>query len=321
MDHRRGGGRSGGGAAAVQDPNPVESPPGGFTLFRPPVERGFEARGSDRTKPESARRLIRGQHLDYGVWVDRSVWSPSWSAQEGPDLNFVPEDGSDSAAAFTQAHAGSLPFQGMADAFVATTGRSQTNMHLEAREIRRINGNDFLCVELSGNFNLAPVRTLACFFSNDVESIAFVGFQKRDDFEKGRNELENLVAGIVLSPSPSDGWPEPPGLIGPGRRNDLPEPRRVDPDAGVDPPVLRERVEPVYPEEARRSRETGTAILEGVIGPEGCVEALKILKRTREPLLDAAALRAVRQWTYDPAMLNGKPVSVYLTITVNFQLH
>jgi protein TonB len=91
--------------------------------------------------------------------------------------------------------------------------------------------------------------------------------------------------------------------------------------AGVDAPILKTRVEPVYPEEARLARESGVVILEGIISPEGCVENLMLLKPTREPLLDAAAIRAVQQWEYAPALFEGRGVSVYLTITVNFQLH
>jgi len=95
-------------------------------------------------------------------------------------------------------------------------------------------------------------------------------------------------------------------------------PLRVGGD--VKPPILKERVEPVYPEPARKARMQGVVILEAIITADGNVSDVKVLKSIN-PLLDAAAERAVSHWTYRPATLNGRAVSVYLTVTVNFQLH
>ncbi|HJZ12475.1 MAG TPA: energy transducer TonB, partial [Acidobacteriota bacterium] len=75
-----------------------------------------------------------------------------------------------------------------------------------------------------------------------------------------------------------------------------------------------------YPEVARRARIQGTVILEAVITKTGTVEEMKIL-RALHPVLDQAAMNAVKQWKYKPAVLNGRPVKVYFTVTVNFQLN
>ena len=69
---------------------------------------------------------------------------------------------------------------------------------------------------------------------------------------------------------------------------------------------------------ARAARVSGVVILETVIGPDGRVTDVKILRSV--PLLDDAALEAVRQWEYTPTLLNGVPVPVIMTVTVNFQL-
>jgi protein TonB len=95
-------------------------------------------------------------------------------------------------------------------------------------------------------------------------------------------------------------------------------PLRVGGD--VKAPILKERIEPVYPEPARKARMQGVVILEAIITANGSVSDVKVLKSVN-PLLDAAAERAVSHWTYRPATLNGRAVSVYLTVTVNFQLH
>jgi len=95
-------------------------------------------------------------------------------------------------------------------------------------------------------------------------------------------------------------------------------PLRVGGD--VKAPILKERVEPVYPEPARKARMQGVVIIEAIITADGTVADVKVLKSVN-PLLDAAAERAVSKWTYRPATLSGRAVSVYLTVTVNFQLH
>jgi TonB family protein len=95
------------------------------------------------------------------------------------------------------------------------------------------------------------------------------------------------------------------------------DPMRITAD--VVQPVLIKRVNPEYPEIARKSRVQGIIILEAIITREGTVEKVKVLRGVH-PLLDQAAVNAVKQWRYKPATLNGKPVKVYSTITVNFKL-
>jgi protein TonB len=84
-------------------------------------------------------------------------------------------------------------------------------------------------------------------------------------------------------------------------------------------PVLIARVEPDYPEAARRIHLEGMVILEAIISADGAVEDVRVV-HSANPLLDAAAAKAVRQWRYRAATLNGRAVSVYLTVTVTFGL-
>jgi protein TonB len=86
----------------------------------------------------------------------------------------------------------------------------------------------------------------------------------------------------------------------------------------VSAPVKTRNVDPRYPQVAQAARVAGVVILEAVIGPDGRVTDVKILRSV--PLLDDAAVEAVRQWEYTPTMLNGVPVPVIMTVTVNFQL-
>jgi protein TonB len=75
---------------------------------------------------------------------------------------------------------------------------------------------------------------------------------------------------------------------------------------------------PEYPELARMTRTEGAVQLEAVIGKDGTIEELKVL--AGHPLLVKAALEAVRQWRYQPTLLNGEPIEVVTEITVNFKL-
>ena len=69
---------------------------------------------------------------------------------------------------------------------------------------------------------------------------------------------------------------------------------------------------------ALASRREGIVILEAVIAENGTVRDVRVLRSI--PLLDQAAVDAVRQWQFTPTLLNGEPVPIVMTVTVNFQL-
>lgn len=77
-------------------------------------------------------------------------------------------------------------------------------------------------------------------------------------------------------------------------------------------------VSPVYPPIAQTARVQGIVVIDATIDPQGRVQEASI--RRSIPLLDQAALDAVRQWQFTPTLLNGVPVPVIMTVTVNFTL-
>ena len=81
---------------------------------------------------------------------------------------------------------------------------------------------------------------------------------------------------------------------------------------------LISKVEPKYPEEARRKRVSGTVRLFALIRKDGAVSGLKVV--SGDPLLTQAAIDAVWQWRYSPALFDGKPIEVGTTMEVVFQL-
>jgi protein TonB len=110
-----------------------------------------------------------------------------------------------------------------------------------------------------------------------------------------------------------------------------PEPIRHEPvkpaAATVTPPRITSlkmaspihRVDPIYPVIAKQARVSGVVELLGVLGTDGRIHELKVLRG--HPLLVNAAVEAVRQWIYEPAVLNGQAVEVSAPITVTFILN
>ncbi len=90
----------------------------------------------------------------------------------------------------------------------------------------------------------------------------------------------------------------------------------VRPGGRIMPPKKIKNVQPVYPAVAQSAHVTGAVTIEATIGTDGKVVDAKVVRSI--PMLDQAALDAVRQWEYLPTMLNGKPVPVLVTVTVNF---
>jgi protein TonB len=101
----------------------------------------------------------------------------------------------------------------------------------------------------------------------------------------------------------------------------LPPPAPTPPirlSQGIRQPTKVRDAQPIYPVIAQSARVQGLVILEAVIGVDGRVREARVLRSI--PLLDQAALDAVRQWVYTPTLLNGVPIPIVMTVTVTFTL-
>jgi protein TonB len=87
---------------------------------------------------------------------------------------------------------------------------------------------------------------------------------------------------------------------------------------GVSQGLLLKRVQPAYPSQALQMRIQGAVELEASISKDGSIAKIKVLNG--HPVLAKAAVDAVRQWKYQPYVLNGEPVAIQTQITVNFKL-
>ena len=107
------------------------------------------------------------------------------------------------------------------------------------------------------------------------------------------------------------------GVVG-GLPDAPPPPQAVRVGGQIKEPKKLKHVNPAYPDIAKQARVQGVVILECTISPQGRVTDVKVLRGI--PLLDSAAIEAVKQWVYSPTLLNGVPVPVIMTVTVNFRL-
>ena len=114
--------------------------------------------------------------------------------------------------------------------------------------------------------------------------------------------IGGVVGGLPSAPPPPPPPPTAPVRVG----------------GNIKQPNKTKDVKPVYPPIAQSARVQGVVIIEAVIGADGRVKEAKVLRSI--PLLDQAALDAVKQWQFTPTTLNGVPVPVIMTVTVNFTL-
>lgn len=95
-------------------------------------------------------------------------------------------------------------------------------------------------------------------------------------------------------------------------------PQRIHVGREVQKAKLIQHVEPVYPPLALQAKVSGVVRLNAIIGKDGTVRNVVLV--SGHPLLATAAMEAVRQWTYEPTLLNGQAVEVATQIEVSFTL-
>jgi TonB family protein len=120
--------------------------------------------------------------------------------------------------------------------------------------------------------------------------------------EAGATSPNGELQGIVAN---SDVVPPPPPAVPPLRLGGM-----------VRPPKLISSVLPVYPSIARTNGLGGNVVVDASVGPTGNVVATRVI--SGPPVLRQAALDALRRWKYQPGTLNGQPLAVEITVTIEF---
>jgi len=130
------------------------------------------------------------------------------------------------------------------------------------------------------------------------------------------NGVGSILRDLISRQAEVEAPPLPPPPPPPVSPQEKVEPIRIS--VGVQQANLIHQVLPVYPPLARQARVQGVVFLEALISKEGTIESLRVING--HPLLIQAAFDAVHQWRYRPTLLNGEPVEVVTTVTVNFTL-
>lgn len=134
---------------------------------------------------------------------------------------------------------------------------------------------------------------------------------KAIELNKTRTAIGSTSAGVRLGPVPPPPPPPPPAA------GDYPYPTApVRVGGNIRVPTKTKDVRPIYPPDARAAGIQGVVIIEAVIDPAGTVASARVLRSI--PMLDQAAVDAVKQWEFMPTLLNGVAVPVIMTVTVNF---
>ena len=157
----------------------------------------------------------------------------------------------------------------------------------------------------------APARATQPTPGAPVVAPEVIGVEPGLIFQPGDVEtsgIDGIVGGLDVSTAAVEA-PPPPAVAPAGP---------ITIGGNIKPPARTKYVMPEYPELARKNRVQGVVILEAIIGADGKVEDARVLRSS--PLLDQAALTAVRAWEYTPTLLNGRPTPVIMTVTVVFGL-
>ena len=118
----------------------------------------------------------------------------------------------------------------------------------------------------------------------------------------GKRPARTEIPGIPDAPPPPPPPPDSPVRVG----------------GNIRTPTKVRDVKAVYPPAATEARVQGVVIAEVTVGPDGSVKDARVIRSI--PLLDQAALDAIRQWQYTPTLVNGVPTTVIMTATVQFTL-
>ena len=210
------------------------------------------------------------------------------------------------------------------EAFSSVTLRVTLDQSGRVAEIRRMNNpfvnvapgapSDPIALQTAGEAMIRSAAAAVSQWQYDAPASGPISFNVLFGF---RPQGETTARQDVGAPSPefrgnppgqvtvlTPDWPAAAGAVRVG--------------GNVRAPQQSRRVNPVYPAEAQAARAQGVVILEAVIGENGTVRDVRVLRSI--PLLDQAAIDAVRQWEYTPTHLNGKPVPLVMTVTVQFAL-
>jgi TonB family protein len=156
----------------------------------------------------------------------------------------------------------------------------------------------------------APRHGKAVFISPRLEYTPDAGYVGEDEFAYEATVIDSVGADVVLR------FRVKADVRAASFAAPVSEPPPVRVGGNIPPPQKTKDVRPVYPANALQDHVQGVVVIDATIGVNGRVRDAVV--RRSIPLLDAAALDAVRQWEFTPTLINGAPVPVVMTVSVSF---
>ncbi len=274
---------------------------GGWYAFRSPADNGAPvtsavAKGSNSSSPSRSQGSSSNQSNTSGV-----------TSKPGR------------GAATTDSATGSASASGSKNSSAAAphdnSANSATNSTTNSPEITNASLNSISDAPASGNAagSVAAKRKKSNAASPRLPTAASSKSKSEDNLEEALNlnapsaplAGEGLASGLLISNSKQ---PVAPGSA-----------PAVKIGGDVRPAKLISTVSPAYPPMAKSQRLSGDVKIDALIDASGNVTSVTVL--SGPTLLQDSALEAVRHWKYQPAQLDGKPVAMHLTVTVQFHLH
>jgi protein TonB len=128
-----------------------------------------------------------------------------------------------------------------------------------------------------------------------------------------------VICSLVIDVAASSEAEEPPVDLTKPSQGECPSEQWGTERGCVTPPMLARRVEPKYPKSALKQRVSATIVLNATVSTSGTVESISVKSSTTPGLgFEQAAIDAVKQWRYRPALIARKKVSAIWTIVVTF---
>lgn len=172
-------------------------------------------------------------------------------------------------------------------------------------------------VELDGPTRIHPVERVVPTTAGGAGS----GAVAAPSGTPARADPDEAAAGLPTTDRSSEvpvGGPALPGPVVPTSGVAGPATSPVIHDFTAIAPAILRRVDPIYPELARRAHVQGTVVLMMVVDESGVPMQVRVLDG--HPALQDAAMQAARQWRFEPARMDGRPVAASFRLTLNFRL-
>lgn len=304
-------------------------------------------------KPRSSNRVFKTSRGSFGLWVNPAKWTLSnrkFNEDAEFQLKYVPGDG----YALVISERISMPIESLRDLAYENAKKAAPDARIVSEEKRIVNGREIICLLFESTVRGIPFTSYGYYYSGDEGTIQVITMTGQNLFREYREELTELLNGLVILKK-SSSLPIPETVqVDPGhepRSDDFPltrSPSRVPsgiPSAGPGPgaggsssagmsipsrnnavatvvdrkPIPLNLPQPRYTEEARKNKVEGFVYLRALVGADGLIKQVNVISGLPDGL-DEQAIRAVYQMHFKPATKDNNPVGYWVPIQVEFNL-